>query len=396
MKYKLAFEPIKIGKQKIKNRIVSSAVSINQANIDGSISKNILSYYSNLAKNNIGLVVVGGASVSKEGKVTKNEIHLEKTEKNLSGLKKLSKGISHHGAKSSLQICHVGAQGNPKLSGQRIVGPSKYVSPDIGIECDVLKIDEIKEIEEKYLDAIEIAEQSGFDFFEIHMAHGYLLHEFLSPFTNKRTDKYGGSETNRLRIIKNIFEKIKKKIDMSKVGVRISGDDYISNGLNIKKQKNLIKLLDDYGISYYTVTAGLYETSKYKYINMKNGNYWNYSEQLKKITNNKVITQGGIGSIDQGENLLVKNKGDLFGMAQALIADPEIVTKSLDNKESTVFECLAHVKVGSCHRCRYLKQKNFNFSCVTPSSWQPKLDKSNSRMKDLKFWKKTIERIKKN
>ena len=94
MRYKLAFKPIKIGKQKIKNRIVSSAISINQANIDGSISKNILSYYSNLAKNNIGLVVVGGASVSKEGKVTKNEIHLEKTEKNLLGLKKLSKAIT--------------------------------------------------------------------------------------------------------------------------------------------------------------------------------------------------------------------------------------------------------------------------------------------------------------
>ena len=211
MRYNLAFKPIKIGKQKVKNRIVSTAVSINQANIDGSISKNILSYFNNLAKNNIGLVVVGGASVSKEGKVTKNEIHLENTEKYIVNLKKLSKVINQYGAKSSLQICHVGAQGNPKLSGQRIVGPSKYVSPDIGIECEVLKIDEIKEIETKYLDAVEIAQQSGFDFFEIHMAHGYLLHEFLSPYTNKRTDEYGGSETNRLRIIKNIFEKLKKK-----------------------------------------------------------------------------------------------------------------------------------------------------------------------------------------
>ena len=85
-----------------------------------------------------------------------------------------------------MQICHVGAQGNPKLSGHRIVGPSKYISPDIGIECDVLKINEIKHIEKKYVDAVEIAEKTGFDFFELHMAHGYLLHEFLSPFTNKR------------------------------------------------------------------------------------------------------------------------------------------------------------------------------------------------------------------
>ena len=176
MKYNLTFKPIKIGNQKIKNRVVSSAISINKANKDGSISENILSYYGNLAKNNIGLVVVGGASVSKEGKVTQNEIHIENSKKHLIGLTKLSKEIKKYGAKSSIQICHVGAQGNPKLSGERIVGPSKYISPDIGVECDVLKVDEIREIEDKYLDAIEVAEQANFDFFEIHMAHGYLLH----------------------------------------------------------------------------------------------------------------------------------------------------------------------------------------------------------------------------
>ena len=81
-------------------------------------------------------------------------------------------------------------------------------------------------------------------------------------------------------------------------------------------------------------------------------------------------------------------------MAQALIADPEIVTKTINNNENLVYECLAHVKVGSCHRCRYLKQKDYNFSCVTPTSWQPKLVNSKSRIKDLNFWKKTIEKLK--
>ena len=147
-------------------------------------------------------------------------------------------------------------------------------------------------------------------------------------------------------------------------------------------------------MAYYTVTAGLYETAKFKYINMKNGNYWNYSEQLKKLTKKTVITQGGISSISEGEKLLLKKKGDLFGMAQALIADPEIVTKTINNNENLVYECLAHVKVGSCHRCRYLKQKDYNFSCVTPTSWQPKLVNSKSRTKDLNFWKKTIEKLK--
>jgi 2,4-dienoyl-CoA reductase-like NADH-dependent reductase (Old Yellow Enzyme family) len=396
MNYKLAFDEIKVGNLLIKNRIVASAISINKANEDGSISENIIDYYTNLAKNNIGLVVVGGASVSNEGKVTKNEIHIKKTKAHTDGLKELSKSIKQFGTRAAIQICHVGAQGNPKLSGYRTVGPSKYISPDIGIECHELSIGEIKKIEDQYADAIQIVSDAGFDFFEIHIAHGYLLHEFISPYTNRRNDEYGGDEINRFRIIKNILEKIKMKVDMKKIGFRISGDDYIPNGLNIKKQENLIKMLDDYNISYYTVTAGLYETAKYKYINMENGNYWNYSQQLKKITKKIVITQGGISSIKQGEKLLLEKKGDLFGMAQALIADPEIITKTINNNENSVFECLAHIKVGSCHKCRYLKQKDLNFSCVTPSAWCPPKNKKYQKPKDIRFWKNMLNRIKNN
>jgi len=391
MKYNLAFKPIRLGNTIIKNRIVSSALSINLANYDGSISDNIIDFFNVISKNNIGLVVVGGASINECGRVTKNEILIHNHD-NINGLKKLSQTIKKNDAKSCLQICHAGAQGNPKLSGFRIVGPSKYISPDIGIECDVLKIEEIYEIEKQYEQAILLANEAGYDFFEIHMAHGYLLHEFISEHTNKRKDEYGGNETNRLRIIKNIFERISKSIDTKKIGVRISGDDYVKKGLNVKKLKKLIKLIDSYDIAYYSVTAGLYETAKQKYINMKNGNYWNYSEQIKKMTNSIVIVQGGIPDIKTGNELLEKRKGDMFGMCQALIADPEIVTKTLRDEEEEVYQCLAHIKIGSCHRCRYLKQKNHNFACVTPVSWQP-IGKNYNRKKDLIFWKKTIDRL---
>jgi 2,4-dienoyl-CoA reductase-like NADH-dependent reductase (Old Yellow Enzyme family) len=394
MKYNLTFKPIIVGNTLIKNRIVSSALSINLANNDGSISENIIDFFNLISNNNIGLVVVGGASISECGKVTKNEIHIN-GEKSIKGLEKLSQTIKKNGSKSCLQICHVGAQGNPKLSGKRIVGPSKYVSPDIGIECDVLKIEEIYEIEKQFEEAIIIANKAGFDFFEIHMAHGYLLHEFISEHTNKRKDKYGGNETNRLRIIRNIFDRISKFIDTRKIGVRISGDDYVKNGLNIKKLKNLIKLIDSYNIAYYSVTAGLYETAKQKYINMKNGNYWDYSQEIKKMTSNIVIVQGGIPDVRTGNNLLEQKKGDMFGMAQALIADPEIVTKTLKNDEKKIYQCLAHIKIGSCHRCRYLKQKKNDFACVTPVSWQP-IGKNYTRKKDLAFWKKTVDKLNNN
>jgi len=389
-KYPLSFSKTAIGNIKLKNRIVSSAVSINMANEDGTISEHIISYFSNLAKNNVGLVIVGAAAVTEEGKVTKNEIHIG--ERSFDGLKKLSDSIKSYDSASCLQVGHVGAQGNPKISNKRIVGPSKYISPDIGVECEVLTKEEIIEIEDKFVEGILIAEKAGFDFIEIHLAHGYLLHEFLSDHTNHRADEYGGSQKNKLRIIKNIFDKLKNKIDFKKIGARISGNDFLPNGLNIEKNKPLVNLLDGYGISYYFVTAGIYETAAHKYTTMKVGDYWNYAFQLKSLTKTPVIAQGNITSVAIGEKILQQQKGDLFGMCQALIADPELITKTINSKEENVFKCLAHIKVGSCHRCRYLKQKSFTYTCVTPSAWQSS-KKIYTREKDLLFWKETIKKL---
>ena len=139
--------------------------------------------------------------------------------------------------------------------------------------------------------------------------------------------------------------KIKKKL-----AARVTGDDFTEKGLNIKKIKNLIAYLDKNDFAYYTVTAGIYETAKQKYTNMKRGSYWEYSSELKKITNTPVIAQGNIMLISEGENILKNKKGDMFAMCQALIADPELVKKSFNERSESVFNCLAHIKVGSCHR----------------------------------------------
>jgi len=385
---------IKLGEVEIKNRIVSSPLGINMANEDGSVTENIVSYFSNLAKNELGMVSVGAVAVSDEGGDTKNTMHIGKPDYT-SGLKKLSSSIKSHGAMSTIQLFHVGAQGNTNYSGKRVVGPSKYIVPDIGIEAEPLTIREIKKIEDEFAQGIYQAHDSGFDFIELHIAHGYLIHQFLSEHTNKRTDEYGGSEENRFRILKNIIEKIRDNKVKKKLAARVTGNDFTEKGLNIKKIKNLIEYLDSNNFAFYTVTAGIYETAKQKYTNMKKGTYWEYSAELKKLTDTPVIAQGNITSIEEGEKILFEKKGDMFGMCQALIADPELVTKSFNDKKEEILECLAHIKVGSCHRCRYLKQKNLSFDCVTPAAWRPvnKIITSEERTTDLTFWKETVQRL---
>ena len=394
--YELSKSKIKVGDIILKNRTVSSPVSINMANKDGTVSKNIVSYFSNLAKNDLAMVTVGAVSVSNEGGDTYNGMHAGK-KIHFQGLKNLCDSIKKYDAAATLQLFHVGAQGNTNYSNQRVVGPSKYIVPDIGIEAEVLTIKEIKKIEDEFVEGIYQAYEADYDFIELHLAHGYLLHEFLSEHTNKRKDDYGGSEENRFRIIKNILNKLNSSKIKKKLAARVTGDDFTEKGLNIKKIKNLITYLDENDFAYYTVTAGIYETAKQKYLNMKRGTYWEYSSELKKITNTPVIAQGNIMSISEGENILKNKKGDMFAMCQALIADPKLVKKSFSERSESVFNCLAHIKVGSCHRCRYLKQKNLTFDCVTPAAWRPvdKLISDKERNKDIDFWRKTVERLKK-
>ena len=314
------------------------------------------------------------------------------------GLIKLAKSINENDSIAAIQIFHVGS-GKYKLLKTEIVGPSKYVVPDIGIEAEVLSIDEIEIIEDEFVQGIIQAFDCGFKLVELHLGHGYLLHEFMSSHMNKRNDIYGGSKINRLRIVTNILAKLRSKSKniTKNMGARISANDFIKGGLSLIENKELIKILDDNNFCYYSVTAGIYESAKQKYLEMKEGSYWEYAYNLKKMTKTPVIAQGNITTLEMGEMLLKKNMCDLFGMAQALIADPALAKKTLNNQTDQVIPCLAHLKVGSCHRCRYVKQKDLTFDCITPSSWHRTYLASDeyNKKKEEAFWK-MLNKLKKD
>ena len=131
---------------------------------------------------------------------------------------------------------------------------------------------------------------------------------------------------------------------------------------------------------------------------MKNGKYWDYARKIKKFSKTTIIAQGGITNLNEAKKILLNTKSDLIGMAQSLIADPKIIEKTINEETEKIIPCMAHINIGSCHRCRYIKQKNLTFACITPTSWTPKkkIISDYERKKDLKIWKKLNEKIYKN
>jgi 2,4-dienoyl-CoA reductase-like NADH-dependent reductase (Old Yellow Enzyme family) len=284
------------------------------------------------------------------------------------GLRRLAREVKASGAVCSIQIFHVGAQGNTRYTGTPVLGPSPYVCPDIQIAARQLTVDEIERIEDEFVTAIISALDCGFDLVELHIAHGYLLHEFLSPFFNRRADAYGGTVENRLRILTNIFEKLAKRAPRAArvVGARISGDDFLPEGMTIERNRPVVELFETHQTAYWTVSAGIYETAPKKYVAMREGEYWRYAEELRRFAKAPVLAQGGIRSVRQGGAILRKGQADVFGMAQALIADPNLVKKTFEGRENEIAPCI------ECGRCRYLKRTDLTFDCLVEEGFHPR------------------------
>jgi len=384
-----------LNKKIFKNRIIASPISINLSK-NGYVTKENISFFSNLAKSGVAMVTVGAAAVSEQASDTLNGMIVGKI-RYLKKLKELANSIKKNKTLASLQLFHVGAQGNPEHSKQEIVGPSKYYFAKIDNVSRALTAIEIKRIKNDFKNAILQAYKSNFDFIELHLAHGYLLHEFMSNHFNKRKDNYGGKFNNRLRLIDEILNESYQSNPnlIGRIGFRISANDYVERGINILEAKKIVKHLDKFNPAYFVVTAGLYETSNYKYIDMKNGKYWDYAKNLKKITNTPIITQGGVTDLYKASELIKKNYGDFVGLAQSLIADPQLIKKTFSKRENEIIPCISHIKIGACHRCRYIKQKKQVFSCITPTSWKPsnKLLKKKEAIKDLKIWESLNRKI---
>lgn len=251
------FEPRVVGKVMLKNALVRSATHDGLADpVHEGPSEELIRKYAFLASHDVGCIIAGYAIVSPEGRSNYPRCLGFYDSKAGDSYKKLTEAVHKYGTPIIAQLAHCGRQTSSKKIGMQKVAPSAkrhLMYPDKARE---MTIDEIHTLEDKFVDSIVRAKEYGFDGVQLHLAHGYLLHDFISQNGNIRKDEYGGSLINRMRIVKEIMQKAREKVGDYPIWVKLSATDNRKHGMNIEYAIEVAKLLKEYSVDAIEVSCG--------------------------------------------------------------------------------------------------------------------------------------------
>ena len=335
------FESTKIGSIEIKNRLAMSAMDLGFTT-EGSINKRFIDFYVERARGGVGLIVVGGCYPEMTGKVWKSIIGLDKDEY-IPGLKKLTDTIHKYDTKIAAQILHGGRSASSFFSKTHPVSPSSLSHINIKQRPHALTIPEIKKVIDGYVAATVRVKKGGFDAVEIHGGMGYLINQFLSRATNKRKDKYGGSLKNRIRFAKEIVVAIKEKVGKRyPVIFRLSGEDFVEDGLKIDESVEIAKELEKAGVDAFNVSPGWHESrTPIMLMSIPRMSYIFLSEKIKDNVNVPVIGSVRINDLALAEDVIDNNQSDIVSIGRPLIADPELPKKYKKKQFDDIRRCIA-------------------------------------------------------
>ena len=335
------FESTKIGSIELKNRLAMSAMDLGFTT-EGSINKRFIDFYVERARGGVGLIVVGGCYPEMTGKVWKSIIGLDKDEY-IPGLKKLTDTIHKYDTKIAAQILHGGRSASSFFSKTHPVSPSSLSHINIKQRPHALTIPEIKKVIDGYVAATVRVKKGGFDAVEIHGGMGYLINQFLSRATNKRKDKYGGSLKNRIRFAKEIVVAIKEKVGKRyPVIFRLSGEDFVEDGLKIDESVEIAKELEKAGVDAFNVSPGWHESrTPIMLMSIPRMSYIFLSEKIKDNVNVPVIGSVRINDLALAEDVIDNNQSDIVSIGRPLIADPELPKKYKRKQFDDIRRCIA-------------------------------------------------------
>ncbi len=335
------FTPIQIGNMIVKNRLLMSAMSINFG-VDENclVTDQLIEYFVERAKGGVGMMLVGGGSVHPGGQELPDLPQMY-TDDCIPSLKKMVQKIKPYDTRFGVQLMHGGRQSYLPEK----VAPSAIPAPAVVKgEVRALEIHEIKSLVSCFGDAARRCREAGFDFIEIHGAHGYLINQFLAPNSNIRTDEYGGSFENRTRFLFEIIEDIQRKTGTDfPVGIRINGNDYIEKGWDLPSTVRLAPLLEKAGVAYIHVSGGVYGSTELTIPSMYTGQgcFVHLAAEVKKHVKTPVVTVGRIKDPNHADDILKQGKADIISLGRSLLADPHYPNKARQGRFTEIRPCVA-------------------------------------------------------
>lgn len=339
----MLYTPIQFRNVELKNRWVMSPMCMYSCE-NGLANDFHFVHYGSRAQGGTGLLVVEATGVEPGGRITNHCMGIwndEQAEK----LQRIVEFVHQNSdSKIGIQLAHAGRKGstwnNQQISieeGWETVAPSSIPYHPIERIPHVLSTDEVKELVQSFKKATQRAVKAGFDVIEIHGAHGYLIHQFLSPLSNIRTDEYGGSFENRIRFLIEIVDAVNEVLnENTALFVRISGTEYAENGWDIQDSVALAKVLKEHSVDLVDVSSG--GNIHGAKISVFNGYQVPFSEQIKREADVKTGAVGLITKTEQAEEILQKGEADLIFVAREILRNPYIAVQgSFEMKENCFF-----------------------------------------------------------
>lgn len=353
---KQLFEQCKIGGIVLQNRLMRSATWERMADERGHLTEPLRELYVKLAKSGIGLISTGYVRVLEEEQPNPQMMGIY-DDSFVDEYRGLVGAVHKENSKILMQLAYGGTKTDFRVGERVIYSPDTIPGPE-GVEGTPASREDIKRLVKSYADAAFRVKEAGFDAVQIHLAHHYMLNQFLSPHYNQREDEYGGSLENRMKIVREIYEAVRECVGRGyPVWVKITCADFMEDGSSFEETVEMCREYEKWGIDAIEVSGNIHggaeklcgQVIEGKEI-AKKGYFYEFARELAEEVKIPVILTGGIRSPEDMEEMLGSSEIQGFGLSRPLLAEPELVKRWKDGDRSPA-------KCVHCSKCR-TKDKN--------------------------------------
>lgn len=357
------FRPLTIGSLRLPNRVLMTTIKLGYGTPQGEVTERHIAFYVRRVEGDVGLITTEPLYISLNGRELPTQMGIHE-DRLVDGLRRLTGAVHAAGGLIMAHVNHAGRAANPKLVPEdKRVSASAVLCPANQVLPRALTLEEIPTYVHYFAQAARRVREAAFDAIEIPFSHGYLIHQFLSPHTNRRDDAYGGSWENRLRFGREVIAATREAVGPGfPIVVRMNAQDYVEGGLTVEDAERLAPLLEGMGVNALSVTSGtMCESVAYCLypIGTPKAHLLPMSARIRQRVSIPVAVAGRIRTPDVAREALDLGQADWIGLGRPFLADPDWVGKTEAGDEVAILRCAA------CHQgCLTELRKGHGTSCL--------------------------------